>query len=373
MIAPTHRRAATAHNAPHTFEAPPSVSRVASQRRAARFHETRGFTLLEMLAVIFLMSIVLFVAIDFYLDLSRASQAATDETRTARRAVVLLDRVARDLEGAVLLKKPDEMDPMAFPWLFVADSEGADAGADRVKFVRRGHHPNASSAAESDLEVVAWIAVPDESGDGDIELRRSSWPQLPESLEREFPTVENSDRVASGLASFGIKFQGDAGAWTGRWDSTTLAGSGQLPTAAEIEVSFRTGPGEDDIDGPYVRRVLLPLRPIDLEAQLAAAGGQQPANGLPGDEDADGIPDEEDPVDNDGDDGPGPPADEDAAADEGGKTVQACLAAHPELQQVLNAASESNPSLASIVESLLGQPVSAVAGIVPIQIPPDCL
>ena len=148
MIAPTHRRAATAHNAPHTFEAPPSVSRVASQRRAARFHETRGFTLLEMLAVIFLMSIVLFVAIDFYLDLSRASQAATDETRTARRAVVLLDRVARDLEGAVLLKKPDEMDPMAFPWLFVADSEGADAGADSGRCEPPRLAARASAAAD---------------------------------------------------------------------------------------------------------------------------------------------------------------------------------------------------------------------------------
>jgi hypothetical protein len=144
--------------------------------------------------------------------------------------------------------------------------------------------------------------------------------------------------------------------------------------AAEIEVSFRTGPGEDDVDGPYVRRVLLPLRPIDLEAQLAAAGAQQLGNGLPGDEDADGIPDEEDPVDNDGDDGPGPEADDDQSADEeGGKTVQACLAAHPELQQLLDAATVGSPGLASAIESLLGQPASVVAGLVPVQIPADCL
>jgi hypothetical protein len=327
-----------------------------------------------MLAVIFLMSIVLFVAIDFYLDLSLASSAATDKTRNARRAVVLLDRVARDLEGAVLLRKPEDVDPMAFPWLFVADSEGPDASADRVKFIRRGHHPNAASAAESDLEIVAWIVAPGESAEGDIEVRRSRWSQLPESLDRSFPTVENSDLVAAGLASFGIKFQGEEGEWTGRWDSTTLAGSSELPTVAEIEVSFRTGPGEGDVDGPYVRRVLLPLRPIDLEAQLAEAEGQQQGNGLPGDEDSDGIPDEEDDVDNDGDDGPGPDAAEQAENEEGEgpKTVQQCIASHPELQAAWQTLVVSNPLGASIINSVLNQPASSLAGNPFIEIPADC-
>jgi hypothetical protein len=293
---------------------------------------------------------VLFVAIDFYLDLSLASNAATDKTRSTRRAVVLLDRVARDLEGAVLLKKPEDVDPMAFPWLFVADSESTDAGADRVKFVRRGHHPNAASAVESDLELVAWIALPGESGEGDIEVRRSSWPQLPESLDRSFPTALDSDLVAAGLASFGIKFLGESGEWTGRWDSTMLAGSSELPTMAEIEVSFRTGPEEGDVDGPYLRRVLLPLRPIDLEAQLAKAEGQQQGNGLPGDEDSDGIPDEEDDVDNDGDDTPA--ADEGDQADEAAPemTVEQCLAAAPELVPMLETL--GGPGLISSIKSL---------------------
>jgi len=279
---------------------------------------------------------------------------------------VLLDRVARDLEGAVLLKKPKERDPEAFPWLFIADSESSDAGADRVKFVRRGHHPNAASAAESDLEVVAWIAVPDESGEGEVEVRRSSWSQLPEFRDRNFPTVETSDLVADGLASFGIKFIGETGEWTGRWDSTTLVGSSQLPTAAEIEVSFRTGPDAEAID-TYRRRVLLPLRPIDLEEQLAAAAGG-PAGANPRDQDGDGKDDETgEPVEPDGENANPDQAD----SEEGGgpKTVQSCLAAHPELQAQLDA----NPQVASIIESLKGQPASSLAGNSFIQVPADCL
>lgn len=360
----------TEHEAHRTFEAKRPVSRVASRWRAARSMKL-AFTLLEMMAVIFLMSIVLFVAIDFYLDLSRASNEASASTRSTRRAVVLLDRVARDLEGAVLVQKPDDVDPLAHPWLFLAESDSSDSGADRVKFIRRGHHPAASDAVESDLEMVSWIVADDASGDGDLELRRWSVAQLPESLERDFPAAENSDLVAGGLASFGIKFQGEAGEWTGRWDSTTLAGSSELPLVAEIEVSFRTGPGENDVDGPYTRRVLLPLRPIDLEEQLAAAEGQE-LNGLPGDEDSDGIPDEEDEVDDDGDDGPGPPADEaEETADEeseGGMTVQQCLAAHPELAAIVR----STPGGSNAVDSVLGQPASQFKSVFP-GIPPDCL
>ena len=385
-MSPTSQlRAATAHNARQTFEAHPPGSRVASQRRAARLHKGAsrvasrrraassnraavGFTLLEMLAVIFLMSIVLFVAIDFYLDLSLASRAATDQTRSVRRAVVLLDRVARDLEGAVLLMKPKERDPEAFPWLFIADSESSDTGADRVKFVRRGHHPNAASAAESDLEVVAWIAVPDGSGEGEVEVRRSSWSQLPAFRDRNFPTVETSDLVAGGLASFGIKFIGETGEWTGRWDSTTLVGSSELPTAAEIEVSFRTGPGAEDIDGPYRRRVLLPLRPIDLEEQLAAGAG--PAGTNPRDQDGDGKDDETgEPVAPDdtknGEDQP----------DEGTSdlSLSDCMGRDPAVNQAVQAIlGNPNDPRAPVAQSLLSRPVSEVAALLGMGVPAAC-
>jgi hypothetical protein len=316
-----------------------------------------------MLAVIFLMSIVLFVAVDFYLDLSRASNAAAEGTRNARRAVMLLDRVARDLEGAVLLRKPEDLDPMAFPWLFIADADSPEAGADRVKFVRRGRRSSASAVAESDLEMVAWIVA--DGPDGDLEVRRWSWPQLPLSLERDFPSVDDTDLVAGGIASFGIRFQGDAGAWTGRWDSTTMVDSSELPSAAEIEVAFRTGPNEDDVDGPYIRRVLLPLRPLDLAAQLAAASGEDGGNGLPGDEDADGIPDEVDDVDDDGDDGPGPSANPDGdtadSGDGGGMTVQQCLAAHPEIAALVRA----QPGGSEALDSVMDQPARNFAGMFP--------
>ena len=65
-----------------------------------------GFTLIEVMAVIFLTALVLGVALDYYYDLSNASQRAMDRTREVRRATAILDRVARDLQSATLVTKP---------------------------------------------------------------------------------------------------------------------------------------------------------------------------------------------------------------------------------------------------------------------------
>ena len=240
-----------------------------------------GFTLIELLAVVFLMTLVLSVAVDFYLDLSRASNDAAAQTRESRRAVSLLDRVARDLEGAVLLVKPEATDPLAHPWLFLAESHQGELGADRIKFLTRSHRPRSSQARQADLTQVAYVLHRDESDE--FELLRWSLPRLPEGLDRSFPREgsEGTLVLATGLRDFGIRLLGEGGEWTDRWDSSTLVDSSELPLAAEISVEIAGG---DDADpeaapGRYSRRVLLPLRPLDLDA-LLHPGEEQPPNDL---------------------------------------------------------------------------------------------
>ena len=96
-----------------------------------------GFTLIEVMAVVFLTAIVFGVALDFYVDLSNQSHHASEVTREIRRATSLLDRLAQDFERALLAKTPDAVDPLAHPWLFLGESRGLGPGADRVKFVAR--------------------------------------------------------------------------------------------------------------------------------------------------------------------------------------------------------------------------------------------
>lgn len=256
--------------------------------------QRRGFTLIEVLAVVLMTTLLLGVALDFYVDLSHQSARASDYTREVRRAQSLLDRVAADFERAFLVHKPEEVDPLAFPWVFVAESDFSEGGADRVKFVVR-QTPRYSDGAASDLFMLAYMLRPEEDGPG-YELLRWTSPGLPDSLDRSFPSPDDPDalRLASGIERFSLRFLNEAGAWVDSWDSSQLLESSELPMAVEIEVSlidpaqqaddFAAGLGEPRV---YSRQVQLPVRPVDLDTLFdpetyAAAGGG--AAGEEGDE-----------------------------------------------------------------------------------------
>jgi prepilin-type N-terminal cleavage/methylation domain-containing protein len=321
-----------------------------------------GFTLIEVTAVVLLTGILIGFTTNFYLDLSRASTAAVERGRNARRAVVLLDRVARDLEAAVLVKKPGPVDPLAHPWLFVAESDDPDLGATRIKFTSHGRRPRSPDAVESDFEMVAWMLEPTDRDD--FELRRWSSPRLPEGRDLAFPPLEETEPVAGRIASFGIFLLDEKGGRVARWDSTALVESSELPISAEIQVSFFAGDEGETIEGPYVRFVALPVRPLDVEQQLAAAGaGQDPnldsdGDGIPDaeeDEDGDGIPDGEEDEDGDG----VPDAEQDggetAEEDAGGMTVAECIALNPQIFAALP------PELQSVAQSMGGMSMSQAA------------
>jgi prepilin-type N-terminal cleavage/methylation domain-containing protein len=226
-----------------------------------------GFTLLEMMAVVALIGIVFFVALNFYTDLANASTRASNHTRGIRRASAILDRVARDIEGAMLLVKPPEMDPFAFPWIFLGETRLGGDASERLKFVTRNHNPTRTDAAETNLATVAYMveSQPDDS----IALYRWSSPHLPDSLDKSFPR-EGDDGVflfAEGLQSFGFNFLGKDGELRREWDSSTVLESSSLPLAVEIQLSLMSDQTSDEEEPPiYRRRVLIPIRPLDLAA-----------------------------------------------------------------------------------------------------------
>jgi hypothetical protein len=120
--------------------------------------------------------------------------------------------------------------------------------------------------------------------DGSLDLLRWSSPRLPAALDRSLPAAEDPGvlLLAEGLERFGVRFMDEQGQWSDAWDSSALARASQLPLAAEIEVWW-AGEGPDAAPvGPYTRRVVLPLRPFDLEARLT---GQEPGPGGEQDED----------------------------------------------------------------------------------------
>ncbi len=325
-----------------------------------------GFTLIEMLAVVLLTTLVLTVAISFFIDLSHASSGSTDRTRAARRATALLDRLARDLEGSTLIKKPKDTDPLEHPWLFLAESDGGGHGAGRLKFMTRTGARRTSSEHESDLSVVAYSARP--SADGGVEVLRWSDPRLPEGLDREIPSDEAAGArvLASGIASFGVRLLDEKGAWHDVWDSSQLTDSSELPLAAEIEVSMLPPAGAAVTTGsadaataeagagrPFVRRVLIPVRPIDLEALLHPDEADAAAAGAAKDKEKEKGSDKD--TENDT---PSQQARSDEDRDEPCMTVAQCVALNPGILQ-------QYPQAQGILSAIGGQCFRDVAASLP--------
>ena len=223
-----------------------------------------GFTLIEVLAVVFMTAVLLGVALNFYVDLSKASVRATELTRGARKATSLLDRLARDFEAARLVKTKEGEDPIGNPWIFVAESRLSEVGADHVKFVQRTY------GGATDVAMVAYMLRQSEDDDT-YELLRWSSPRLPESAERDFPSDEDPATylVADGIESFGIRLIGEDGEARNEWDSMLVVESGELPRAVEFEVTLRNDDAPDAEPLVFTRRAILPVAPLDLEALVA--------------------------------------------------------------------------------------------------------
>lgn len=256
-----------------------SVVGVGTLRRA-------GFTIIEVLAVMLVVGLLLGVALDFYIDLTRQATRAVELTRGVRRAHAVLDHVARDLEHTLYAKKPDEVDPLAHPWVFVAESVHAIDGSDRVKFVRRAA-PRSTDGGAAHLEVVSYTLRRSEEFPDAFTLRRWSSPELPDTLDREFPVEGDPEELllADGVASFAMRFlDPDTGEWRTDWDSSLIENSSRLPLAVEIEVRMVEEPGlrEEEVvfaeePVPALRRVRLPLRPLDLVALFDPEAGEDGA------------------------------------------------------------------------------------------------
>jgi len=325
-----------------------------SRERAA------GFTLIEVMGAVLLTAVVVTGATAFYLRLSDAAERARDHTAQGRHASAVLDRLARDLEGAFLVVKPEEKDPLDHPWLFLAEERRGSDGADRLKWVIRNHRSARVDGPSSGLALVSWELIPGD--DETFELWRRARLSLPEGLDRRFDD-EGGAVVAENVASFGVSLMTEDGEWVSTWDSSTLANSSQLPLAAEIRLALREGDPGADASGPlFTRRVLLPLRPLDLQEEVESGPGA-PGEGEDDEDEDEETDDGEEGEDEDGVFGDG---DGDGAAARGQMTVRQCLGNNQTLVNRLAQQYGMDPAQIQAVAASVGdQPVSNFPGLIP--------
>ncbi len=332
-----------------------------------------GFTLLEMLGAILLLGIVVTTTTSFYIQLSRESNRAAAGTRDVRRSAAVLDRIARELEGTVLVVKPGPVDPLEHPWIFLGERVADGEGSDHLKFITRANRPRSSAGHASDLAVVTYALRDDGGGSG--ELVRWTSPQLPEALDRTIPDREDDGAqvLVEDVASFGVRFLAETGEWRDAWDSSSLVDSSRLPLAAELQLALAPAGRDAQAAGPAPevlrRQVVLPMRPIDLQ-ELLTPEDAQGAGGDDEDEEGDDGDDGDSGSDGDDDDPlQGDSSDSEQDEEQPCVTVNQCVAAHPEID--VGAALDAAGLPRSLLGSIGGQCAGDFASIVPL--PGDCL
>jgi hypothetical protein len=233
-----------------------------------------GFTLMEVMAAIFLTSIVITFAVSFYIDIANSSQRAIVETRKNLRATGVLARVSRDLSNVAFVVKKEEDDPLTYPWFFMADSRLAFDGSDMIKFNTRSSMPGEGTYHDSDLEQVSYQVLAEE--DGSLTLFRWSSPGQELGSDMTFPLIDDDRNyiVAEGLGSFTLRFLDSQGQWLPGWDSTQIEESEELPHAIEIDISMWTDEDLDEWESEnerhYVKQVVLHQRPLDISKMIEA-------------------------------------------------------------------------------------------------------
>jgi type II secretory pathway pseudopilin PulG len=274
--------------------------------------QTLGFTLIEIMAAVFLTSIVMALAISFQVSLGRGTSAARERLRYQRQAVTLLDRVARDLAGAYFIARADQTEATDHPWIFLADDLTGDgsssAKSNAVKFVTRNYQPQSLEEHASELAVTSYFLAKNEDDPG---YRLLLWrkPRVPLVYDPEYPSPDDplSEIVGENLASFELSFIDMNGGESNTWDSTQREGFDSIPLAVRIEIAmidpnadpddlsaeiepddleYSDSPDEDG-DRLFSKTVILPVRPLDwlvLEEETYKAAND--AGELPDDDES---------------------------------------------------------------------------------------
>jgi prepilin-type N-terminal cleavage/methylation domain-containing protein len=232
-----------------------------------------GFTLLEILVAIFIMSIVLTFAFQAYQGIENAySRVGTTQSRD-RAARIVLDRLERELVGTVLIERQEGADPLLHPYFFFGEPKlYAESEGDTLRFVTRTPL-RAPAAAPVGLEVVTYGAVPSQTGPGLTLLRQAE--TLPPQLAKEV-AWQAPDIVVDNVALFVVRYTGeDQQGGADGWDSTGVERLDQLPRQLLVTVSlWETDPNGAPVAGKdFSRTIDLPVRPF----KLAPEGGEEQA------------------------------------------------------------------------------------------------
>ena len=236
-----------------------------------------GFTLLEILVSIGLTAAVVLAAFQIFAQVMGTIERARPDRSRDLAAQVFLDRFEGELQGTLLVVKPEEEDRLSFPWAFVVEDRVFGTNdSDALRFITQ-NPARLPGRPGTGVRVVSYGVEPSSEADR-FDLFRLE-EAVPESLEKDVK-VYDGEPVLEDVHRFALRMQDEeTGEWRDGWDSTDLAMLDALPSRVEVAVQLY----EEDPDGELVpgaehsRSVQLYVRPFGGEEELALEDGQAEA------------------------------------------------------------------------------------------------
>jgi len=222
----------------------------------------------------FIMALIITFSFQAYQGIADAYTRVSSNTSRSRATEILLDRLERELMGAVLVEREQGADPLLHPYFFFGTPRMyAEAEGDELRFVTQTPLRSPGSARGS-LALVTYGSAPSQSGPGLALLRQEE--SLPSQLVKEV-AWDSPQIVADNVALFLVRFRSETQDSADGWDSTGPEQLDQLPTQLALTVSlWETGPDGVAVPGPETSRMIeLRVRPFRLapdgEGEEAAA------------------------------------------------------------------------------------------------------
>ncbi len=206
-----------------------------------------GFTLIEVMIAIVITSVVLGMVYSSFQAVMDTRERVSESTNSNMTARLVLSRLAREIESAYIVQRPENAPPES-RYTFFDGSESAVEGhlAAKLSFTTFAHTKRALDADESDQSVIAYECemLPTDDGEGQqLALIRREWRRVAPPGETQFyDPVPVS--LAEGIEGFKLRFlEPEGGDWTELWNSEDTRTLDALPGAVEITLSFDDGRG----------------------------------------------------------------------------------------------------------------------------------
>ncbi|KAF0158504.1 MAG: hypothetical protein FD159_1121 [Syntrophaceae bacterium] len=217
-------------------------------RLSVHHHDSRGFTLLEILIAIFILGIVLTTIYAAYSGTLTVIKELDDDSRAYQMARITLDRMSRDLSS--LQRSGDA---------FVLQSEKSRIGNREfgsLAFWSAAHLAFEEDGLSGPPASIAYFVKEDK--DGGFSLWRSDIVGVKPSTDRK---TDSGLIICQNLQGINLKFYDEGGRDYESWDTASSSESqkGKPPVLIQIELILVNA---RDAEKPYkfITKVFLPVR-----------------------------------------------------------------------------------------------------------------